>query len=145
MCRRMDSSTACRPVSGDTCAFAVHLWRAPGKGRSAAPDVDGATRSGGRPRVSPPAAVIDLLAGEDHAGFGIACVLDIERIPYRRIPRAEDFDARLLVVTGDHVTPAVLRLAARSPSLIIGSPALPPRELFGVGGGRTMRSAVQVS
>src|SRR5262249_38741254 len=71
----------------------------------------------------------------------IACVLDIERIPYRRIWCPADFDARLLVVSGDHVTPAVLQLAAHAPTLIVGSPASPPRELFGVAGGHTVRTA----
>ena len=91
------------------------------------------------------AAVIDLLAGEDRSGFGIACALDVERIPYRRIRHPEDFDARLLIVSGGQVTPAVLRFAVRTPTLIIGSPASPPRELFGVGEGGTVRTAAEIS
>ena len=77
------------------------------------------------------AAVIDLLAGEDRSGFGIVCALDVERIPYRRIRHPEDFAARLLIVSGGQVTPAVLRLAVRTPTLIIGTPAAPPRDQIG--------------
>ena len=89
--------------------------------------------------------MIDLLAGEDRSGFGIACALDVDRIPYRHIERPEDFDASLLIVSGAEVTPAILRLAARTPTLIIGSSASAPRELFGVRNGGTVRTAAEIS
>jgi peptidoglycan/xylan/chitin deacetylase (PgdA/CDA1 family) len=75
--------------------------------------------------------VIDLVARDDRSGYGIACALDIERIPYRRIVRAEAFDARLLVVSTPEVSPEFVELARRVPTLIVGDGGPLGTALFG--------------
>jgi hypothetical protein len=89
--------------------------------------------------------VIDLLASDGRAGFGVACALDIERIPYRRITRAEEFGGSLLVIAGAPVTAEVVALAHRVPSVVLGSPELLPRELFGVTVGRTITMEAEIA
>jgi hypothetical protein len=89
--------------------------------------------------------VIDLLTRTDRTGFGLATALEIEGIPFRHIRCPEEASGRLLVVSGGALTPAVLALAARVPTLILGAPATPPGALFGVSAGRTHRSAAAIS
>ena len=76
--------------------------------------------------------MIDLIARDDRTGFGVACALDVERIPYRLITRAEDFDAQLLLVAGDDVPLSTTTLARRVPTVVIGAAARVTGELFGV-------------
>jgi peptidoglycan/xylan/chitin deacetylase (PgdA/CDA1 family) len=78
--------------------------------------------------------VIDLIADDDRTGFGIRTMLEVERIPYRRLERAEDFDARVLVVARADVSPAMVALAERVPTVVIGAPGVLVPALFGVGG-----------
>ena len=44
--------------------------------------------------------MIDLLVADDARGFGLGAALAIEGVPSRRIDRASEFDAQVLVVTG---------------------------------------------
>jgi len=78
--------------------------------------------------------VIDLVARDDRAGWGVACALDVERIPYRRLLRAADFDARLLVVATPDAGPDVVALARRVPTLVVGGGDV-ARALFDVDAG----------
>ncbi len=89
--------------------------------------------------------MIDLLASDDRAGFGLACALDVEGIPYRRIARPEEFAARVLVVAGGDHDPGAAALAARVPTVAVGAPATLARELFGVRAGRTVVTHASVS
>jgi len=77
--------------------------------------------------------VIDLLAADDRTAFGITAALDIERIPYRRLARAEDFEARVLLIAQGDVTPAATALARRVPTVVIGAAPAPVRDLFAAG------------
>src|SRR5262245_19033422 len=76
--------------------------------------------------------MIDLIARDDRTGFGVACALDIERIPYRRITCADHFDAQLLLVASDDVPATTATLARRVPTVMIGGAASVAREVFGV-------------
>jgi peptidoglycan/xylan/chitin deacetylase (PgdA/CDA1 family) len=70
--------------------------------------------------------MIDLLVDDDRSGFGLATAFDLERLPYRRIARAEDFDARVLVVGVRTLSEAAAALLRRVPAVVVGVPAGPP-------------------
>lgn len=89
--------------------------------------------------------MIDLLARDDRTAFGIASVLAVEGIPYRHVRQLDDRRGRVLVVAGPEVTPEVLELATRVPTVIVGAPASPPRDLFNVSSGRLAHSAAAIS
>ena len=89
--------------------------------------------------------MIDLISGDDRTGFGVRCALDIERIPYRRIARAEEFDAHLLVIASADVTRHTAQLARRVPTVVIGAPSAVTGELFGVSRCRMTESPATIS
>src|SRR5262249_21780440 len=64
-------------------------------------------------------AVIDLLVGDDRRGFGITAAFAMEGVPARRIDRAAEFDARVLVVAADRLDDAASALARRVPTVVI--------------------------
>jgi peptidoglycan/xylan/chitin deacetylase (PgdA/CDA1 family) len=64
--------------------------------------------------------MVDLLVGDDRCGFGIATALAVEGIPFRRIARAAEFDARVLVVSADQLEGAAGALARQVPTVVIG-------------------------
>lgn len=76
--------------------------------------------------------MIDLLGSDNRSLFGIITALEVEGIPYRRIARAEDFGASALVVAGRSLSPDILALADRVPSVIVA----PPSNLTGTAHGR---------
>jgi len=85
--------------------------------------------------------MIDLLANEDRSGFGIATALALAGIPYRWIARAEDFDARVLMLAGA-ATPAAATLAGQVPTIAIGSCEPLARSRFGTRGGHVVEGPV---
>jgi hypothetical protein len=86
-------------------------------------------------RIAPaPAArggVIDVLADDGRSAFGLAAALDGERVPWRRIRRAEEFDARALIVATRALDASAAALLRRVPSLVLGVPQGLPPDLFG--------------
>ena len=48
--------------------------------------------------------MLSLFARDDYAALGLAALLDIERIPYRRIHSLSEHDQPLLVVEGDDLS-----------------------------------------
>lgn len=75
--------------------------------------------------------MIDLLAHDELAALGLQAILDLEKIPYRRIVAPEEASASLLVVTGDALTPAEIAVIERSPSLVLGGGDLFAHQVFG--------------
>ena len=61
--------------------------------------------------------MIDLLAHDERAALGLQAILDLEKIPYRRVLAPEEASASLLVVTGDALTPAEIAVIERMPVL----------------------------
>ena len=62
--------------------------------------------------------MIDLLARDDRAGFGLATAFAIEGIPFRRIARAEEFAAHCLVVASGADSPAAAAMLRRHDILL---------------------------
>jgi peptidoglycan/xylan/chitin deacetylase (PgdA/CDA1 family) len=75
--------------------------------------------------------VIDVLADDGRSAFGLAAALDGERVPWRRIRRAEEFDARALIVATRALDASAAALLRRVPSLVLGVPQGLPPDLFG--------------
>jgi peptidoglycan/xylan/chitin deacetylase (PgdA/CDA1 family) len=75
--------------------------------------------------------MIDLLAHNELAAFGLQAILDLEKIPYRRILAPEEASASLLVVTGDALTPAEIAVVERTSALVLGGGDLFARQVFG--------------
>lgn len=86
--------------------------------------------------------MIDVLADDDRRGFGITAALTIEGIPYRRITRADEFDAEVLVVARDDVDAATTAVATRVPTVVIGVPYALVGTLFGARSVRTAEGPV---
>lgn len=64
--------------------------------------------------------MIDLFAHDELAALGLQAILDLERIPYRRIGMPEEASASLLVVAGDGLTTSEAAVVERVPSLVLG-------------------------
>ena len=64
--------------------------------------------------------MIDLFAHDELAALGLQAILDLERIPYRRIGTPEESSASLLVVAGDGLTTSEAAVVERVPSLVLG-------------------------
>jgi peptidoglycan/xylan/chitin deacetylase (PgdA/CDA1 family) len=75
--------------------------------------------------------MIDLLAHDELSALGLQAILDLEKIPYRRILAPEEASASLLVVTGDALTPAEVAVIERSAALVLGGGDLVARQVFG--------------
>jgi hypothetical protein len=75
--------------------------------------------------------MIDLLAHDELAALGLQAILDLEKIPYRRILAPEEASASLLVVTGDALTPAEIAVVERTSALVLGGGDLFARQVFG--------------
>ncbi len=75
--------------------------------------------------------MIDLLAHDELAALGLQAILDLEKIPYRRVLAPEEASASLLVVTGDALTPTEIAVIERMPSLVLGGGDLFARQVFG--------------
>jgi hypothetical protein len=79
--------------------------------------------------------MISLFSRDDYAALGLATVLDIERIPYRRIERLEQHDRTLLVALGGGLSAREADLLAGRRAVILnGGPLFAARML----GGRAM-------
>ena len=89
--------------------------------------------------------MIDLITDDDRTGFGIRTMLDVERIPYRRLERAEDFDARVLLVASADPSPSTLALAREVPTVVVGAPGALVSALFGVSARLASESAATMS
>jgi peptidoglycan/xylan/chitin deacetylase (PgdA/CDA1 family) len=89
--------------------------------------------------------VIDVLAADDRRGFGVMTALAIEGIPHRRIARAADFDAEVLIVARDDVDAAVVALATRVPTVVLGAPLALLEAVFGVGGVKVIEGPQSVT
>lgn len=77
--------------------------------------------------------MIDVLADDGRSAFGIAAVLDAERVPWRRIHRVEDFDARALIVAVAELPAGAADALRRLPAVVLGAPRGLPAERFGGG------------
>ena len=64
--------------------------------------------------------MIDLFAHDELAALGLQAILDLERIPYRRIATPEETSASLLVVAGEGLTTSEASIIERIPSLVLG-------------------------
>jgi peptidoglycan/xylan/chitin deacetylase (PgdA/CDA1 family) len=81
--------------------------------------------------------MIDLLAHDAVAGLGLAAVLDLEKIPYRRIASAEESSASLLVVAGTSLDPGEIAVIERTASLVLAGGDAFARQVFGATQPRT--------
>jgi peptidoglycan/xylan/chitin deacetylase (PgdA/CDA1 family) len=63
--------------------------------------------------------MLSLFAPDDYAGLGLATVLDIERIPYRRIARVSAHDQPLLVAVGPGLSRDDCAAIAGRPALVL--------------------------
>ncbi len=63
--------------------------------------------------------MLSLFAHDDYAALGLGAMLDIERIPYRRIGRLSAHDQALLVAVGDGLSPADCETLAAQRALIL--------------------------
>jgi len=81
--------------------------------------------------------VIDLLAHDERAALGLQAILDLEKIPYRRVLGPEESSASLLVVIGDAISPAEITVIERTSSLVLGGGDLFARQVFGATAPRT--------
>ncbi len=75
--------------------------------------------------------MIGLFGHDELSTIGIAAVLDVEKIPYRRLSRIEDCNGALLLVTAADLTPAELAAIARQPALVMNGGPLFARHMFG--------------
>lgn len=85
--------------------------------------------------------MIDLLAGDERAALGLQAVLDLEKIPYRRVATSDDAGGHLLVVAGEVTAPADVVALERRPALVLGGGELFARQVFGAAAGSGRRSA----
>lgn len=76
--------------------------------------------------------MLSLFARDEYAALGLAAVLDIERIPYRRIARLAEHDQPLLVVVGGGLSAEDSAAVAAHPSLVLHGGALCAARLLGV-------------
>ena len=68
--------------------------------------------------------MIDLLVADDARGFRLPARRSPWRVvPARRIDRASEFDAQVLIVTADRLDDAARALARRVPTVVIGAGA----------------------
>ncbi len=81
--------------------------------------------------------MIDLLAHDELAALGLQAILDLEKIPYRRILTPEESSASLLVVTGNVPSSSEIGIIERTSSLVLGGGELFARQVFGVTASRT--------
>ncbi len=75
--------------------------------------------------------MIDLLSHDETAALGLQAILDLEKIPYRRIAAAEEATSSLLVVAGDLLTAAEASVVERATALVLGGGASFVRQVFG--------------
>lgn len=75
--------------------------------------------------------MIDLLSHDAVAALGLEAVLDLEKIPYRRISTPEESTASLLVVAGAALDAAEIAVVERTSSLVFGGSELFARQVFG--------------
>lgn len=86
--------------------------------------------------------MIDVLASDgqsparERAALGLLAILELEKIPYRRIASPEESSASLLVVAGD-LEPHEIASVERTPSLVFGGGELFARQVFGASAART--------
>lgn len=76
--------------------------------------------------------MIDVLAHDELAALGLQAVLDLEKIPYRRVAAADEASTNLLVVTGNLGSPAEIAAVERLPALVLGGGESFARQVFGV-------------
>ncbi|MCC6766461.1 MAG: polysaccharide deacetylase family protein [Deltaproteobacteria bacterium] len=76
--------------------------------------------------------MIDLLAHDEVAALGLEAVLDLEKIPYRRVDAIDETSASLLVAVGDLASPAEIAAVERVSALVLGGGELFARQVFGV-------------
>jgi peptidoglycan/xylan/chitin deacetylase (PgdA/CDA1 family) len=77
--------------------------------------------------------MIDVLADNGRSLFGVAAALDMERVPWRRIARAEDCRARALVVAARELDASAAAVLRRVPAVVLGVPRGLPADVFGPG------------
>ena len=76
--------------------------------------------------------MLSLFARDEYAALGLAAVLDIERIPYRRIARLSEHDRPLLVVVGEGLSTEDSAAIAAHSSLVLHGGAACAARLLGV-------------
>ena len=77
--------------------------------------------------------MIALFGRDDYAALGIASILDIEKIPYRRISTLAEHDQDLLVAVGTDLSAEESLRIAGTPSLVFHGGAVFAREVFAAG------------
>lgn len=75
--------------------------------------------------------MISLFSRDDYAALGLATVLDIERIPYRRIARIEEHDQPLLVAVGGELPACDADLLAGRRAVVLNGGPLCAARMFG--------------
>ncbi|MCC6849211.1 MAG: polysaccharide deacetylase family protein [Deltaproteobacteria bacterium] len=81
--------------------------------------------------------MIDLLARDELGALGLQAVLELEKIPYRRVAAVDEAGASLLVAVGELASPAEIAAIERIPSLVLGGGERFAREVFGAPAART--------
>src|SRR5215468_11619106 len=75
--------------------------------------------------------MISLYSRDDFAALGLAALLDIERIPYRRIERLAEHDQPLLIALGADLTAHESAQITARRSLVLNGGAAFAEHLFG--------------
>jgi peptidoglycan/xylan/chitin deacetylase (PgdA/CDA1 family) len=88
--------------------------------------------------------VIDLLAHDELAALGLQAILDLEKIPYRRIDTPEESSASLLVIAGDGLSPTEIAIVERTSSLVLGGGDAFARQVFGATAPHTERGTYAI-
>ncbi|HXQ21242.1 MAG TPA: hypothetical protein VN812_06170 [Candidatus Acidoferrales bacterium] len=88
--------------------------------------------------------MIALFGRDECSVLGIASLLDVEKIPYRRVRKLEDGDGELLIVaTADLTALETASLERRSALVLNGGPQF-ARQVFGIAASRTSKVACAI-
>jgi hypothetical protein len=75
--------------------------------------------------------MISLFGHDECSLLGIAAILDVEKIPYRRVARPEDASGVLLLATAGDLTLQEVTAIMRRPALVLGGGPVFARQVFG--------------
>ncbi len=89
--------------------------------------------------------MIDLLAQDEIAALGLQAILDLEKIPYRRIASPDEASASLLVVSAATLSAPEIAIVERTPSLVFGGGEQFARQVFGAAAPRTEVGACAIA
>jgi len=78
--------------------------------------------------------MIQLFSRAPWSLLGVASMLDIEKIPYRRVSSAEDGSQALLIAAGGDLTPSDIAAIGRRPAIVLGGGVRFAHEMFGARG-----------